>query len=314
MAEPCKEDSQLSGTDIFVSYSSTDRAVAQRFAERFEAEGFTVWWDAALYSGQTFDEVIEAELRAAKVVVVLWSPRSVTSRWVRAEATLADRHNKLVPAIIEPCERPIIFELTHTADLSHWSGEPGDRAWQGFLQDVRRAVARAPQQLRPGARPPFGASPVRADEPEAELRDDPGALLVAPPLAASAKTRPVAKRATLAPAAKVFDPVADEFHCLEQMAGEQMEKRFVVSPSGLRIGRTAPADIVIADPRVSRVHCLVELADDRLQVSDLNSTNGTFIDGKRVHGRAFLDLGSVIRVGDAVFQHALRRRAEALQH
>ncbi len=32
-----------------------------------------MWWDAALRSGETFDEVIEKELRAAKAVVVLWS-------------------------------------------------------------------------------------------------------------------------------------------------------------------------------------------------------------------------------------------------
>ena len=61
------------------------------FAEALTDEGFTVWWDASLHSGETFDEVIERNLRDAKAVVVLWSPRSVASRWVRAEATQADR-------------------------------------------------------------------------------------------------------------------------------------------------------------------------------------------------------------------------------
>ena len=83
------------------------------FADALTQEGFSVWWDASLHSGETFDEVIEQRLRDAGAVVVLWSPRSVASRWVRAEATLADRRKKLVPAIIEPCDRPIIFELTH---------------------------------------------------------------------------------------------------------------------------------------------------------------------------------------------------------
>ena len=96
----------MSESDIFISYSREDRAAARHFSECFAREGFSVWWDAALRSGETFDEVIERELRGAKAVVVLWSPRSVTSRWVRAEATLADRRNKLVPAIIEACDRP----------------------------------------------------------------------------------------------------------------------------------------------------------------------------------------------------------------
>ena len=76
---------------------------------------------------------------------MLWSPRSVVSRWVRAEATIADRCKTLVPVTIEPCERPIMFELTQTADLSHWTGDAADRAWQAFLRDVRRMAAKAVQ-------------------------------------------------------------------------------------------------------------------------------------------------------------------------
>lgn len=306
----------LSGTDIFISYSSADREVARRFAEAFENEGLSVWWDAALASGQTFDEVIEAELRSTRAVVVLWSPRSVTSRWVRAEATLADRHNKLVPAIIEPCERPIIFELTHTADLSRWTGEPDDRAWRSFLSDVRRTFDRKASAAALPNKSPFGAAASEPSLPPPAACHGGGDQLVLapPPPAVLLKLQPAPASASAPAKAKAkFDPVSDEFHCLEQVAGGRSRKRFVVSPTGLRIGRTPPADIVIADPRVSRVHCLVELADDRLQVSDLNSTNGTYIDGRRIHGRAFLDLGAVIQVGDASFQHKLRRRAEAMR-
>jgi thiol-disulfide isomerase/thioredoxin len=89
----------------------------------FEAAGLSVWWDVTLRSGEAYDAVTEEALRTAKAVVVLWSPRSVTSRWVRAEATLADRNRTLVPARIEPCDLPIMFELTQTADLSQWKGK-----------------------------------------------------------------------------------------------------------------------------------------------------------------------------------------------
>ena len=72
---------------------------------------------------------------------MLWSKRSVASRWVRAEATLGDRNGTLLPAMIEDCERPVMFELTQTADLSHWQGEADDPAWLAFVEDVRRRVA-----------------------------------------------------------------------------------------------------------------------------------------------------------------------------
>ncbi len=141
--------------DIFLSYNREDQAVARRFAEAFAGAGLDVWWDATLKSGEAYDEVTETALRTAKAVVVLWSPRSVVSRWVRAEATLADRNKTLVPCTIEPCERPIMFELTQTAELSHWQGDAGDKVWKAFLGDVGRFVARAaaPAVEAPAAQP-----------------------------------------------------------------------------------------------------------------------------------------------------------------
>jgi hypothetical protein len=126
--------------DIFLSYSREDQATARRFAEGFEREGFTVWWDAALDAGQAYDEVTEKALQDARAVVVLWSKKSVASRWVRAEATQANENQTLVPVMIEACKRPIMFELTHTADLSHWTGDANDKAWQSYLAGLRRFV------------------------------------------------------------------------------------------------------------------------------------------------------------------------------
>jgi TolB-like protein len=128
--------------DIFLSYNREDQARAKLFADAFQAQGFDVWWDVGLTPGEAYDEVTEAALRTAKAVVVLWSKKSVASRWVRAEATLADRNKTLVPCMIEPCERPIMFELTQTAELSHWQGDATDKAWLAFLAGVRRFVAK----------------------------------------------------------------------------------------------------------------------------------------------------------------------------
>ena len=158
-------------SDVFISYAREDAESARRFASEFQAAGFTVWWDDALRSGEAFDESIERALRAAKAVVVLWSTSSVASRWVRAEATQADRNRTLVPVTIEPCQRPIIFELTHTADLSHWSGNADDRAWRNLVADVRRLVEAqaAPLSVQSGAAvaatDPPAVSPPQAARP-----------------------------------------------------------------------------------------------------------------------------------------------------
>lgn len=136
--------------DIFISYSRQDQAVARHFAEGFEQEGLGVWWDQAINPGEAFDQVTEQALEEARAVVVLWSKTSVSSRWVRAEATQANANGRLVPVMIEPCRRPIIFELSHTVDLSHWQGDRDDPGWKAFAASVRRVVERN-AQAAPGA-------------------------------------------------------------------------------------------------------------------------------------------------------------------
>ena len=153
--------------DIFISYNREDQAVARIYAEAFVRAGLSVWWDTALRSGDAYDEVTEAALRGAKAVVVLWSKRSVVSRWVRAEATVADRIGTLLPLMIEPCERPIMFELTQTADLIGWSGAADDPRWTGLVGDVKRLMERdrapkpAPAPIAATPAPPALALPAK---------------------------------------------------------------------------------------------------------------------------------------------------------
>ena len=133
----------MSGPDIFISYNREDAAVAQLYADALTGAGLTVWWDATLRSGEDYDAVTENSLRTAKAVVVLWSPRSVNSRWVRAEATIADRGRTMVPVMIEACDRPVMFELKQTVELSHWRGDLQAKDWLNFIADLRHKVGRA---------------------------------------------------------------------------------------------------------------------------------------------------------------------------
>ena len=75
-------------------------------------------------------------------------------------------------------------------------------------------------------------------------------------------------------------------------------------PSGARfdlhedaiIGRV-DAGILLDDDEVSRYHAIVRVGDGGADITDLGSTNGTFVDGQRLTGRAQLVDGSLIRVG-----------------
>ena len=173
----------MSGRDIFISYSREDRPAARHFAESFAREGFSVWWDAVLRSGETFDEVIEKELRAAKAVVVLWSPRSVASRWVRAEATLADRGNKLVPGHhrslrpadhlrTDPRRRPRRLDRRYVrqplADIGQRFAPPGRRRGGGSIDTAGAGARSRRSRSRLPAEPPL-----RVPEVGTARREDP---------------------------------------------------------------------------------------------------------------------------------------------
>jgi pSer/pThr/pTyr-binding forkhead associated (FHA) protein len=62
------------------------------------------------------------------------------------------------------------------------------------------------------------------------------------------------------------------------------------------IGRAKGADLILDAALVSRVHCRLEAGKDGVDVTDLSSTNGTFVNGKRVE-RATLANGDKLKVG-----------------
>ncbi|MGD9485262.1 FHA domain-containing protein [Streptomyces sp. TRM70308] len=72
----------------------------------------------------------------------------------------------------------------------------------------------------------------------------------------------------------------------------------------VRVGRSADADVVLDDPDVSRLHCVVTVTESgSVTVADLNSTNGTTADGVPVGERpAALRPGASVRVGESVLR------------
>ena len=71
---------------------------------------------------------------------------------------------------------------------------------------------------------------------------------------------------------------------------------FRVSPGAIKtVGRARRADFVLDAALVSRLHCRLEADDQGLEVVDLESTNGTFVNDKRIT-RAKLVNGDRLRV------------------
>ena len=128
---------------IFVSYDKEDRALAERVVRALRADGFSVWWDDDLTPHLNWDRAIEAELEAATWVLVLWTPRSVQSNWVRSEADFAkeDTPPKLIQARFENARVPLAFRLTMYVDLDEAAPDKCS-GWQRLGQWLRGKQAR----------------------------------------------------------------------------------------------------------------------------------------------------------------------------
>lgn len=66
----------------------------------------------------------------------------------------------------------------------------------------------------------------------------------------------------------------------------------------ITIGRSSENDVVIQDPKVSRTHLQLVSNGINCSVVDLNSANGTYVNGKKISGEVHLNPNDTIRIGD----------------
>lgn len=170
--------------DVFISYAREDQPRAEQLAVAIAAKGWTVWWDRRIQVGKSFSRVIDAELDAARCVLVLWSRTSVDSDWVVAEAREGTQRRILVPVSVEAVRIPLEFRGLQTANLIGWRPEVANAEFDACIAAIeslvpRSAPERAPAQTVPPSPQPSPASalklapPVPSPKPKAATRPDP---------------------------------------------------------------------------------------------------------------------------------------------
>jgi hypothetical protein len=133
--------------DIFISYASEDRPIAQRLAAGLEQSGLSVWWDRHIQVGSEWDKTIEDALAAAKCVVVLWTGHAKTSRWVRAEARESLKQEKVVPVMLEANAIPLAFTGIQALRFLEWEGASGTKEFEILLSVIRGKLEGNPVEL-----------------------------------------------------------------------------------------------------------------------------------------------------------------------
>ena len=122
-------------SDVFISYSRSDKEKVADLVGRLKGRGLDVWWDDdGIQSGRDWTADLETRIRNASSVVVVWSRGSIGSLMVRAEAVLAFDLKKARPVRIENVSPPLPFNILHAVDLL-----PPDE-WtrvDGLVEDIR---------------------------------------------------------------------------------------------------------------------------------------------------------------------------------
>ncbi len=72
---------------------------------------------------------------------------------------------------------------------------------------------------------------------------------------------------------------------------------------GATLGRSEAAEIPVDDPFASSAHARIYPRGDFMQVEDMGSTNGTYLNGRRLRGPERLKVADVIRIGDSEYRY-----------
>jgi serine/threonine-protein kinase len=126
--------------DVFISYKAEDRRRVQPLVQAFQADGYSVWWDEHIGTGDEWRQTIEKQLGSARCVVVIWSKRSVgpEGHFVRDEASRAQRRHVYVPVLMDAIDPPLGFGESQATSLKGWKGDQADGRYQAVLAAVKR--------------------------------------------------------------------------------------------------------------------------------------------------------------------------------
>ena len=131
--------------DVFISYKAEDRGRIQPLVQALQAEGYSVWWDQHIGTGDDWRQTIERQLEAAKCVIVAWSKNSIApaGHFVRDEAARAQRRHVYAPVLIDEVEPPLGFGERQATSLVGWRGDRSDARYQSVLAAVQRIAGGA---------------------------------------------------------------------------------------------------------------------------------------------------------------------------
>ena len=133
--------------DIFMSYAREDEAKIKALVAALQAQGWSVFWDRRIPTGETWRGFLGSALESARCVIVAWSRHSVDSQWVAEEADDGKARQILLPILLDRIQPPHGFREIQAADLSSWQPGQASENFGSLVADLRRLLEKRPVPL-----------------------------------------------------------------------------------------------------------------------------------------------------------------------
>ncbi len=294
---------------IFISYSRSDRVFVRRLVDHLKAKGVDYWLDIdRIQAGEDWSDAVWSALQQCDVMLLVVSPASMSSKEVANEWKYYHTSGRpIIPVLVDSATN-IHYQLValHYVDFDR---HPFERA-MGLLEIE---IARALRELE--NRPHSASDGLNVpDKPRQQIEsDEPENLPVTHQLDPSRLDKVKWDRTTARIDLDLAKQLEDRLHhfdeqmMLQLISYDEQDQRIEAKIRRGRdyvLGRTgkgATPDVDLsplgaADAGVSRRHAAIKLDGDTLFIKDLQSTNNTYVEGKRLRGDEQLALKSGDRV------------------
>lgn len=291
---------------VFVSYSRSDRVFVRRLVDHLKAKSFDCWLDVdRLQAGQDWSDAVWSALQECSIMLLVVSPASMSSKEVANEWKYYHNSDKpIIPVLVDSATN-IHYQLValHYIDFDR---HPFERA-AGLLEIE---IARTVRELENQPKAPAGE--VDKINPSIESAEPQG-LPVTNQLDPSKLDHVIRDRTTTRIDRDLAQQLEDRLHhfdeqmMLELISYDEQDRRietkirrgreYVLGRSGKDV--TPDVDLSSLDAAgagVSRKHAAIKLDGDTLFIKDLQSTNNTYVEGKKLRGDEQLALKSGDRV------------------
>lgn len=265
---------------IFISYSKKNKNYADKLAKKLLDEGFDIWIDARIESGENWWNAIMKALRECDAFIVIMTPEAEDSAWVAREIAIADSLEKPVfPLLLKgstnlvDSDRWSIYVVTQYENVLDGT-LPSTAFYERLEKFVKRHHHQSGQELV--AKDYLQKMPLAVTQLSSEVSDE-----------------------------ELFPQMPDgniivTSHQLIILHGMKSGNIFKITKETISIGRDIENDLCFDYSDISRHHCRLIYKNNTYWIQDLGSTNGTFINGQPILKEERLKDRDYIRCGGYV--------------